>query len=43
MRTSSREQNIVNFISLVVPDTHQRPSALIKPLSALGVALLSSL
>ena len=34
---------MVNLISLVVPGTHQRPSALIKSLSALGVALLPGL
>ena len=37
--TSSREQNIVNVVSLVVPNTHQRPLALIQPLLAFSVVL----
>ena len=37
--TSSREQNIVNVVSFVVPDTRQRALALIQPLPALGVVM----
>jgi hypothetical protein len=37
--TSSREQNIVNVVSFVIPHAGQRPLALIQPLPALGVVL----
>jgi hypothetical protein len=38
--TSSREQNIVNVVSLVVPDACQRPLTLIQPLPAPGIVVL---
>ena len=37
--TSSREQNIVNVVSFVIPHACQRPLVLIQPLPALGVVL----